>query len=173
MIHEREIIQSIEGLSSGPFKGIVYRHMFGDLDPFLENRRGARWNPSEIAAIYTSLEKETALAESDYQISMQPLRPKAKRVLYKLEVSLNSVLFADTIDIIKKIGFEINLMGDLEISDCQRIGGAVEWLNHDGLLIPSARLAGKNLVIYTNKTTLDFSMEKIGEELIPDSSLGV
>ena len=173
MIFEREIIQSIERLTTEPFFGVVYRHMFGDLDPFLENRRGARWNPPEIPAIYTSLEKETALAESEYQISMEPFRPKAKRVIYKFEISLKSVLIADTIDIIKEIGFDITSMEDLKISECQRIGGAVDGLDHDGLLVPSARSEGKNLVIYTNKTAVDLSMKKIGAEPIPDSSLGV
>ncbi len=33
---------------------------------------------------------------------------------------------------------------------CQRVGGAVAWLGHDGLLIPSVRdRDGSNLVIFT------------------------
>ena len=33
---------------------------------------------------------------------------------------------------------------------CQRVGGAVAWLGHDGLLIPSVRdNDGSNLVIFT------------------------
>ena len=37
-------------------------------------------------------EEETALAEAEYAIAMQPLRPKAKRVLYTIRIALNSVL---------------------------------------------------------------------------------
>lgn len=55
---------------------IVYRHMLADIPPDRANTRGARWNPPDIAAIYTSFERETALAEAEYYLSLNtpPLR---------------------------------------------------------------------------------------------------
>ena len=38
------------------------------------NTRGARWNPPGLAAIYTSEERDTAIAEGQHAIDMQPLR---------------------------------------------------------------------------------------------------
>jgi RES domain-containing protein len=53
--------------------------MFGDYPPDAENTRGARWNPPGVAAIYTSLARDGALAEAEYQIAVQPIRPRARR----------------------------------------------------------------------------------------------
>jgi RES domain-containing protein len=46
--------------------------MFGDYPPDAENILGARWNPPGVAAIYTSLTREGALAEAEHQIAIQP-----------------------------------------------------------------------------------------------------
>lgn len=67
--------------------------MFNDHPPELANTRGARWNPSGTAAIYTSLEPDTALAEGQHAMDIQPVRPKPRRrVLYEIQVTLQAVL---------------------------------------------------------------------------------
>jgi hypothetical protein len=42
--------------------------------------------PSGVAAIYTSLAREGALAEAAHQIAMQPIPPRARRTIYTLEL---------------------------------------------------------------------------------------
>uniref|UniRef100_UPI0037C583C8 hypothetical protein n=1 Tax=Nocardioides terrisoli TaxID=3388267 RepID=UPI0037C583C8 len=45
-----------------------------------------------MAAIYTSEQRETAIAEGQHAIDSQPLRPKARRYVYELRVSAANVL---------------------------------------------------------------------------------
>jgi hypothetical protein len=52
---------------------------------------------------------------------------------------------------------------------CQRIGGAVEHLGHDGLLVPSARHPASNLVIYPNQQTGDYGFVVLSEEIISEA----
>jgi len=59
----------------------------------------------------------------------------------------------------------------LEHAACQMIGGAVEWLGHDGLLVPSARSEGTNLVIFPNKQTPDYRFEILESENIDVSGI--
>jgi RES domain-containing protein len=66
--------------------------MFAGHSPERENTSGARWNPPGVSAIYASLSVEGALAEAEHQIAMQPVRPRARRTLYELRVTLHSVL---------------------------------------------------------------------------------
>lgn len=142
--------------------------MFGDYDPLTENSRGARWNPPEVPAVYASLKRDTALAEAEYQISQQPVRPRIKRTLYSIHVSLASVL-----DLVTPVAMEVlrvpgENIASKDFAFCQPIGGAVEWLGHDGLLVPSARAEGINLVIYPNRFGKDSVVDIIGSEEISD-----
>lgn len=82
-IYPPDLLDVIEGFTAGPFDGEVYRHMFNDYSPSRVNVYGARWNPPEVAALYTSLQRETCLAEAEHAIAIQPLRPRAKRMLYR------------------------------------------------------------------------------------------
>src|SRR4051794_38765546 len=92
-IHDPELLDAIESLGFEVLDGVtVWRHMFNDNPPELSNTRGARWNPAGLAAIYTSEQRETAIAEGQHAIDSQPLRPKARRYVYELRVSAAKVL---------------------------------------------------------------------------------
>ncbi|MCH9046625.1 MAG: RES family NAD+ phosphorylase, partial [SAR324 cluster bacterium] len=168
VIHAPELLDNLQALDSLPWEGIVFRHMFAGFDPLLENRRGARWNPPEIPAIYTSLERGTALAEADYQISAQPLRPRVRRTIFRLRVSLRSVLRLDSCHDLEQVGVSSESITESDLSVCQQVGGAAEWLDHDGLLVPSARAAGTNLVIYPNKRDPLSTLELLDYEVLSE-----
>jgi len=141
--------------------------MFASFPPERENVRGARWNPPEIAAMYTSLARDIAIAEADYQINLQPIRPRARRVVYRIEVALNSVIdLSDSLSL-SRLGLNEESLASIEHSGCQGIGGAVEWLEHDGLLVPSARAEGVNLVIFPNRKKPNYRFEVLDSEELP------
>jgi RES domain-containing protein len=165
--HDREIVRALAEISSSQWNGIVYRHMFADYRPDRENTLGARWNPPGIPAIYTSLSRETVLAEVEHQLSMEPLRPTVRRTLYSIEVALSSVLDLSSWAVLQTVGLSRENLADIDHAPCQRIGGAVEHLEHDGLLVPSARLmGGTNLVIYPNWQTSQYRFRVIDSEII-------
>src|SRR5262245_40629402 len=135
MIYPPGLLDILQELAPGAWEGEVFRHMFADYPPERSNTRGARWNPAPIAAIYCSLERETALAEAEYQLSLQPIRPRAKRTLYQIKVRLERVLDLRPPQLLEKLGITLNRLGDIDVSACQRVGGAVAWLGYDGLLV--------------------------------------
>jgi RES domain-containing protein len=129
--------------------GLVFRHMFGDIPPARSNIAGARWNPPGLETIYTSCEPATALAEAEYSIATNSLRPKAKRVLYTIRLVLSSVLDLRDIARLSQLGINTAALGSDDMGDCRRLGAAVSWLRYEGMLVPSARReGGTNLVIY-------------------------
>lgn len=142
--------------------------MFADHDPFLENRRGARWNPPEVPAIYACLERETVLAEVEHQIASQPFRPQARRTLYTIRASLSSALDLTDPDVLARVGLQLQSLTSPDWSRCQLVGGATDWLGHDGLLVPSARAKGTNLVIFPNRRDIAEEMEIVDTELISE-----
>jgi RES domain-containing protein len=146
--------------------------MFASYPPERENTLGARWNPPQVPAIYTSLARETALAEADYQISMEPLRPVVRRTIYCIQVSLQSVLDLSVVGALAKLGVNEPELAAIDHAACQRIGGAIEWLGHDGLLVPSARITdGVNLAIYPNQQGPSYEFRVLDCEVIYDPQL--
>lgn len=168
MVFDRETIQALEQFVPTPWEGIVFRHMFANFPPERENVRGARWNPPRTPAIYTSLVRETAISEADYYIGQQPIRPSARRVVYRIQVTLNSVVDLSARATLFKLGLQERSLASIDHCDCQAIGGAVEWLEHDGLLVPSARASGVNLVIFPNRKKPAYRFDILDSEELTD-----
>jgi RES domain-containing protein len=130
--------------------------MFGDYPPDRENQRGARWNPPETPAIYTSLTRDVALAEAEFQMSLQPIRSAARRTIYTIHVVLASVIDLSDPRSLVALGLSDSDLRALDHRSCQQVGGAIEWMGNDGLLVPSARANGINLVIFPNQQKGDY-----------------
>jgi len=165
--YDRKLLHALAQIQPSPWRGEVYRHMFASYPPDRENRLGARWNPPDVPAIYASLSRDTVLAEVEYQLSMEPTRPSVRRTLYQLNVALSSVLDLSTPQALASIGLTIEDLAVIEHAKCQIVGGAVEYMAHDGLLVPSARHpGGRNLVIYPNRQGKDYRFDVIEREVL-------
>jgi RES domain-containing protein len=150
VLHDPALLDVVEGIDTARWGGRVFRHMLGSAAPELVNERGARWNPPGTAALYTSLAEATAKAEGDHLVALQPVPPRAPRTIYELEVSIEHLLDLREEVHLAAVGIAEDALSADEWEPCQRIGAAVAWLGHDGLLVPSVRDdAGSNLVIFT------------------------
>ncbi len=122
--------------------------MFKDYPPDRENTGGARWNPPDCPAIYAAQERATVEAEVKHQLSLSPVNPSANRRIYTLNIALSKVIDLRTKETLQQLGLsEEQLISD-DHRACQTIGGAIAFLENDGLLVPSVRCDGTNLVIY-------------------------
>lgn len=165
-IHDPELLDAIESLGAEALEDVtVWRHMFNDNPPELSNTRGARWNPAGLAAIYTSEQRETAIAEGQHVIDSQPLRPTARRFVYELRVSAGKALRITPADL-PILGLD---QADLESADftaCQRVGAHAAFLDYDALIVPSARANGANMVIFVNELAAEAVFERVDVEQI-------
>jgi len=134
--------------------------MFNDNPPELSNTRGARWNPPGLAAIYTSDERGTAVAEGQHAIDSQPLRPKAQRYVYELRVSATKVLRITESDL-EVLGLDHEDLNSTDFTACQRVAAHAAFLEYDALIVPSARANGSNVVILVNELAADAAFERI------------
>jgi RES domain-containing protein len=161
-----DLLKLLEKLDSHAWDGFAWRHMFGDNHPSRQNTLGARWNPPAVPAIYCSLDRAIALAEGEHAIAVQPLRPTVKRTMYKLHVHLERMLDLSSRSVLLELGIDDQALTSVDHVPCQRIGGAVEWLEHDGLLVPSARGSGANLVIFPRKRGAEIDFDVIESEMV-------
>jgi RES domain-containing protein len=150
VVHDPALLDALERLDTENWQGRAFRHMLGSASPELANGRGARWNPPGTSALYTSLAEATAKAEGDHLIAMQPVPPRAPRTIYELEIAVANLIDLTDAALLASIGIAEDNFESIPWEPCQRVGGAVAWLGHDGLLIPSVRgSGGSNLVIFT------------------------
>ncbi len=100
---------------------------------------------------------------------MQPVRPKIARTVYQISIRLSSTLDLSNWDILG--GFDIGKddFSGTDFQKCQNIGAAASRLGNDGLLVPSARSKGTNLVIFPDQKRLEeYKFEVDGQENISD-----
>lgn len=169
MLSDVEIRELLALAEVRRWKGHVYRHMFAGIPPDRENVRGARWNTPGVAAIYTSLHRSTALAEANFRLRLEsiPLRRDAARTIYRIQIELSMVVDLREWDQLSQFGITRVMLESIEkscIRVCQQVGAGVDRHGFEGLLVPSARADGANMVIFPNNRRSGWQFEVADRE---------
>jgi RES domain-containing protein len=101
-------------------------------------------------------------------MSLQPVRPVARRTIYTIEVVLASVIDLSDPRRLVALGLSDSDLRALDHRACQQVGGAIAWMGNDGLLVPSARAKGINLVIFPNQQKGDYEFRTTGLEVLAE-----
>lgn len=150
MIHSPELLDSLSAYPTETFSGRVFRATRLRLDPLAPSTSGGRWSPKNQAPVlYTSLEREGALAEISFHWSQFTPLPSKPVVAHCIQVSANQTLRLKRYDL-THLGVDMDQFGSLDYAKCQEIGAAVGFLECDGLIVPSARWDCENLVLFTD-----------------------
>lgn len=144
---DRLISERLAEVEPVEWTGDVWRHTLAGYPPDRRNVHGARWNPPGVEALYVSLERDTAIAEGDYLIASQPLRPAAKRTVHRLRISLSALVDLTDPVLLEALGVDQDALTSDDHRACQAVGAAAVFLHLDGILVPSARHPGANIVI--------------------------
>lgn len=81
-VYQPELLDLLASFPSRPYEGQAWRITFDGQPLTRANTRGARWNPRDVRALYTSLAVECARAEFQHVLGLQPTRPTKSRVQY-------------------------------------------------------------------------------------------
>jgi RES domain-containing protein len=151
--HDRALLDALESLPSEAFADEVWRVTAKDRDPLRGSAAGGRWNPpGAFEVLYTSLSDTGALAEIGYRLSLEPVWPsRLQHEIHRIAArTRHSLRFAD-IGSLSPLGVDVRRYASFDYSATQAIAAAAFFLDFDGLLVPSARSPGLNLVIFTEK----------------------
>jgi len=152
-IHDRVILDALEALDPEPFRGTVWRITRAGREPTRGAAAHGRWSPSgEFEVLYTSLMREGALAEIGYRLSLQPVWPsRIEHEIHRISVQTERNLrFADVASL-TAFGVDAARYRSFDYSATQAIAAAANFLGFDGLIVPNARFACSNLVIFTER----------------------
>ena len=146
------------------FEGDVWRIVGDKRDPLQGYPAAARWDPGTFEVLYTSLEREGALAEIHFHLTRQPVFPsKIKSVIHQITVRTKRTLKLADLAAIEALGVAPETFTSLDYADTQEIGDAAQFLGFDGILAPSARWPCQNLILFSAKFELD-DLAVVGRE---------
>jgi hypothetical protein len=165
VIHDKDLLDQLSSLRQRRFEARVYRATGLSKDPLAASTGGGRWAPRSdgtfsVPVLYTSLEREAALAElSSFLASLTPI-PRTKRLLKvtRLDVSVGQAVQLTHDDLIN-LGIHMTRYGERDYARTQEIGAALAFLGVDALIAPSARWSCDNLIIYADNHALSERLE--------------
>jgi hypothetical protein len=145
------LIDQLDALPKEAFSGHVYRATRQSLDPLVASYAGGRWMPRDsVAILYTSFERDGALAEMSFHLSQQNPVPTRPLVVHKIRVASERTLRLVRADL-SSLGVSDAEYLSMNHPRTQEIGAAVEFIGCDGLIAPSARWHCDNLMLFTDR----------------------
>jgi len=152
-IHDRAILDALEALDAASFNGTVWRVTRKGREPVRGAAADGRWSASgEFEVLYTSLDRDGALAEIGYRLSLEPVWPsRIEHEIHAIRVEAGRILrFADVASL-APLGVDVARYRTFEYAATQALAAAAHFLEFDGLIVPNARYDCANLVIFTER----------------------
>lgn len=150
--HDRSLLDALD-VPSVRFSKSVWRITRSGRDPLRGSALNGRWGVSgEFSVLYTSCEREGALAEIGFRLALEPIWPsRIEHTLHQLEVECDKVLDLSDIDDLGKLGVDVKKYQSLDYSVTSKIASAADFLEFEAMLVPCARYPCSNLVIFSDR----------------------
>lgn len=158
------LIDALDGLPGLQLDETVWRIAREGRDPTNCSASGGRWDDKSFDVLYASRSKDTALAEMLFHLRQgQPIVPSKLRFsLHEIDIRLENMLDLSSIQTLSRIGLDISNFGRLSYAErqgeyprTQEIAEVAHFHGYDGLIVPSARSDGSNIVIFCDQVSPD------------------
>jgi RES domain len=150
--HDRALLDALDQPGS-TFSGNVWRIVRAGRDPLKGSTLKGRWSGTgDYSVLYTSCDREGAMAEIGYRLSLEPIWPsRLEHLIHELKVDCSKVLDLGELSSLAKLGVNIDKYKSFDYDLTARISSAANFLEFDAMLVPCARYSCKNLVIFNER----------------------
>ena len=157
---DRALIDAVENLRGERFSGTLWRVVREGRDPCTGSAAGGRWDDATFDVLYTSQERDGAIAELHFHLMRgQPVFPsKVSYFLYELHAELDSVVDLSKRKLLSSLGVNMARFGQLsyheragEYPRTQEVAEIAHFLDHHGIIVPSARWECANVVLFCDR----------------------
>lgn len=152
-VHDRAILDHLEALGHEAFEGFVWRVARKGRDPLRGSPARGRWSPEgEFEVLYSSFQREGALAEVGHRLSLEPVWPdRIEHSIHKIEAQTTRTLRLGALESLIPLGVDVSRFGTFDYEACQAIAAAANFLEYDSIVVPSARFPTLNLVVFLER----------------------
>jgi RES domain-containing protein len=158
--HDSALIDALEKMAAEVFLGDVWRVTRAGRDALMGSTAPGRWSPGEDRPVlYTSLERDGALAEIGYRLSLEAVWPsRLAHEVHRLEARTSRTLRFIDVTALVALGVDAPGWQGFGYAATQAIAAAAHFLEFDGLIVPSARAACANLVVFQGNLDAECSL---------------
>lgn len=158
-IHDPDLLDKLQRHNPKPQSVRAWRTSWAHRDPLLGSAAAGRWNPEGLfEVLYTSLNFDGSIAEAYYHSSKAPVLSSRPVKVHKLRVSTLRTLVLDSETLVAldvdMSRYRVPISDFTDPTRTQDIGAAAQFLEFDSLLVPSARWASMNLVLFLDRLDL-------------------
>jgi hypothetical protein len=146
------LLDAVDGCAREAFSGPLWRICRSGRDPLQGGPSRSRWCDGSFDVLYTSLERDGAVAEIHALLSLQPVFPsQLSWIVHRLSVRAKSVLRVAEISALAPFGVDAASYRDRTYSRTQALAEAAYFLGFDGMIVPSARWQCLNAVLFSSR----------------------
>ena len=151
--HDPDLLDALEAMAPRALDRSVWRVTWATRNALAGGTGGGRWHPpSDFAALYTSLEEDGAIAEIYHHLARAPVFSSSHVKIHKLHVATRRTLVFEDIAALAAVGIDERAFRHGDHAGSRAVGAASYFLEMDGLIVPSARWACTNLVLFPDRT---------------------
>jgi len=154
-----KLLDDLDRFPRVAFAQTVWRVVREGRDPLVGSPWRGRWSDGSFDVLYTSLERDGALAEIHALLALQPVFPSQVRFFaHRLRVNASASLRLPDPSSLTKLGVDVDRYRERDYSATQPLAEAAHFLGFDGVIAPSARFRGSNAALFTDR----FAPENLG-----------
>lgn len=163
-LRDLALIDALEAAPATAFSGTVWRVVRDGRDVLEGSAYGGRWDDGTFDVLYTSEKADGAIAELYFHLSRgQPVIPsKVAYRLHELRVTMPRALRLPDREALAGLGVDMARYGGLsyfervqEYPRPQEIAECAHFVGFDGLIVPSARFACMNVIVFCDRVGPD------------------
>jgi RES domain-containing protein len=166
-VHDRRVLDALERIVPVALETSVWRITRAGRDPIRGSSAHGRWTPGGATEVlYTSLDREGALAEIGFRLSLEPVWPsRIRHEIHQVKARTTKTLqFAD-VESLVTFGVDAARYQSFDYAATQALAAAAHFLEFDGLIVPSARHSSANLVVFMDREAAP-SLEILTTDLV-------
>jgi hypothetical protein len=165
VIHDLTLINNLLSHASCTLDTEVFRATRRGLDPTAPSVRGGRWMlENEHPALYTSRERDGALAEIAFHWSILVPPPSKPVLIHRIALRVSKALRLERHHL-SALGIRLDGAAPLNDPKTQAIGAAAAHLEFEALIVPSIRWECENVIVLTNHLAADATVVLATEEV--------
>lgn len=164
--HDRVILDALEAMEPEAYAGDVWRVTSRGRDPLRGSTAEGRWSPAgEFEVLYTSLERDGALTEIGYRLSLEPVWPsKVQHQLHRIAARTERSLRFPDVAGLAPFGVEAARYPSFDYGPTQALAAAARFLGFDSLIVPSARSSALHMVVFLDAILDDGALTVLDSE---------
>ncbi len=151
-----ELIDALDACERETLAENSWRVVPDGRDPLQGGPSRSRWCDGTFDILYTSLERDGAIAEVDAFLRLQPVIPSKRTFsLFSLRARTARTLRIADMRMLAGLGVDIARYKERDYARTSAIAETAHFLDYDGLIAPSARHDCFNFMLFTGRVAPD------------------